>query len=410
MGDRPPEHEVTDPNPRRIASGFTAVALVAAGAAVAQAFGRFTFGVLLPAVRDDLGISNTVAGLLGTINVGAYLLGTIAVAAVTSRVRLLDVMRGGFLFSTAGLVLAAVAPGPWVLGLAMFSSGLGGALIWIPAPVIGSSALPPERRGLAVGLMGSGIGLGIVFTSQLSAWVRSNLGDESWRTVYAVEGVIAVVVLIATLLFVGHAQEQPSGQRTGLGGFTVLRRMRGWGALTLAYAAFGLMYLLVVAFLTSRLEDDSGWTGARASLAFTLLGIAVVFGGPLIITLAKRSGPRSALAVSFTLWSLLTLAVLPGWVGTTLAATVGLGLLFAGIPGLITLYVVENTSLEDFGPSFAAATLAFGIAQMLSPQIGGLLADLTGSFTVVFMLSALFALTGTAAALRLPKRGDAAPR
>ncbi len=399
---------MTDPTPKRIASGFTAVALVAAGAAVAQAFGRFTFGVLLPAVRDDLGISNTVAGLLGTINVGAYLLGTIAVAAVTSRVRLLDVMRGGFLFATAGLVLAAVAPGPWVLGVAMFSSGLGGALIWIPAPVIASSALAPERRGLAVGLMGSGIGLGIVFTSQLSAWVRSNLGDDSWRTVYAVEGAIAVIVLIATLLFVGHAQAQPSGQRAGLGGFAVLRRMRGWGALTLAYAAFGLMYLLVVAFLTSRLEDDSGWTGARASLAFTLLGIAVVFGGPLIITLAKRFGPRSALALSFTLWSMLTLAVLPGWISTTLAASVGLGLLFAGIPGLITLYVVENTSVEDFGPSFAAATLAFGIAQMLSPQIGGLLADLTGSFTVVFMLSAAFALTGTAAALRLPARGDVA--
>ncbi len=64
------------------ATGLPAVALVAVGAAVAQAFGRFTYGVLLPAVRDDLGISNTVAGSIGTVNVGAYLLGTLAVAAV----------------------------------------------------------------------------------------------------------------------------------------------------------------------------------------------------------------------------------------------------------------------------------------------------------------------------------------
>ena len=386
------------------ATGLPAVALVAIGAAVAQAFGRFTYGVLLPAIRDDLGISNTVAGSLGTVNVGAYLFGTIVVAAATSRYRLIDVMRVGFLFSTVGLILSATAPSAWVLGLAMFASGLGGALIWIPSPVIAADAVAPERRAIAVGLMGSGIGLGIVFTGQLSGYVRSTFGDASWRTVYAIQAVIAVAVLLTILLFLGHSQHKPAGQRAGIGGFSVLRRMPGWAALTGVYTSFGFMYLLVIAFLTTRLEDDSEWTGARASLAFTLLGIAVIFGGPLFITLAKKIGPRPAIALAFTLWSFMALAVLPGWLGTTLAASIGLGLLFAGIPGMITLYVVENTTLEDYGPSYAAATLAFGVAQMLSPQIGGLIADITGSFTLVFILSSAFALTGTASALRLPRR------
>jgi predicted MFS family arabinose efflux permease len=376
---------------------------------VAQAFGRFTYGVLLPAIRDDLGISNTVAGSLGTVNVGAYLLGTIVVAAATSRYRLLDVMRVGFLFSTAGLILAAVSPNPGLLGIAMFSSGLGGALIWIPAPVIAADALAPERRGLAIGLMGSGIGLGIVFTGQLSGLIRSNFGDGAWRTVYIIQAAIAVAVLAATLAFIGHSQGRPAGQRAGIGGFQVLRRMPGWVALTLAYTSFGFMYLLVVAFLTTRLEDDSGWSGFRASLAFTLLGIAVIFGGPLFISLARRSGPRPALALAFTLWSVMAVAVLPGWAGPTLGASIGLGLLFGGIPGMITLYVVENTTVDDYGPSYAAATLAFGVAQMLSPQIGGLIADLTGSFALVFLLSSGFALTGTVSALRLPQRFDPAP-
>ncbi len=190
------------------------MALVAVGAAVAQAFGRFTYGVLLPAIRDDLGISNTVAGSIATVNVGAYLLGTIAVALATSRYRLLVVMRVGFVFSTTGLILAAVAPGPVVLGAAMFLAGFGGACIWIPAPVIAADALAPSRRGLAVGLMGSGIGLGIVFSGQLSAYVRSVLGDESWRTVYAVQAAIAVVVLVAT---VGLHRTQPDPAPLGPG-------------------------------------------------------------------------------------------------------------------------------------------------------------------------------------------------
>ncbi len=385
------------------AKGFVAVALVAIGAAVAQSFGRFTYGVLLPAVRDELDISNTVAGSIGTLNVGAYLLGTIVVAAATSRYRLLQVMRVGFVFSTVGLTLAAVAPNHWVLGLAMFSAGLGGALIWIPAPVIAADSLPPERRGLAIGLMSSGIGLGIVFTGQLSGYVRSSLGDDSWRTVYVVEAIIAVVVLAATLVFIGHEQDQPAGRRAGIGGFSVLRGMRGWLPLTLAYTSFGFMYLLIVAFLTTRLEDDSGWTGSRASLAFTLLGVAVIFGGPIVIKLAHRIGVRLTMALAFTMWSVMVFAILPGWFATSLAASIGLGLLFGGIPGMITLYVVENTSVEDFGPSFAAATLAFGVAQMLAPQVGGLIADVTDSFTLVFVLSAALALTGTVSALQLPR-------
>src|SRR5690606_8223031 len=57
---------------RRRLSGLPAVFLVAAVAGVAQSFGRFAFGVLLPAIRSDLGLSNTVGGSLGTANVAAY--------------------------------------------------------------------------------------------------------------------------------------------------------------------------------------------------------------------------------------------------------------------------------------------------------------------------------------------------
>ena len=48
------------------------LAIVLASAMVAQAFGRFTWGVVLPDARDDLlDGSNTAAGLFGPLNVGA---------------------------------------------------------------------------------------------------------------------------------------------------------------------------------------------------------------------------------------------------------------------------------------------------------------------------------------------------
>jgi len=388
--------------------GLPAVFLMAATAGVAQSFGRFAFGVVLPAVRADLGLSNTVAGTLATVNVGAYLVGTIAVASLAGSYRLLMIMRVGFFFAIAGLGLAAVAPGVFFVAVAMFCSGFGGALIWIPAPAIAANAMPPEKRSFAIGLLGTGMGAGIVFASQLSSYVRSSMGDDSWRTVYVILAVIGVLILAATFLVIGHDQEQLAGRGGGFGGFSSLKRMRAWVPLTSTYTAFGFMYLLILAFLAARLEDDSGWSSSRASLAFTLVGVAMTFGGPLFIIVAGRIGSRLGLACAFGGWIVVVLLILPGWFAVTLPASIAVGLLFAGIPTMITLYVVENTTIEDYGPSFAAATLAFGVAQMISPQLGGVLADLTGSFTVVFALSAALAAVGLVAALQLPRHASPA--
>lgn len=401
----------TDVSPtfrRRSLSGLAAVGLVAVTAAVAQAFGRLTYGVLLPAIRDDLGLSNTVAGSLATVNVAAYLVGTLVVATATTKFRLLGVMRVGMIVAVAGLSMAAVAPGAAVLGAGLFLMGLGGALTWIPAPAIAADAMAPHKRPFAIGVLGSGIGLGVLFTGQLAGFVRSTMGDASWRTVYVVQALIGVAVATAALLFIGHHQDRPSA-KAGVGGLAALRRMRGWLPLTCAYTAFGLKYLLVIAFLTTRLEDDSGWTSSQASLAFSLFGVAVIFGGPLFIAVTGRVGPRLAMGLAFASWAIVTLIILPGWIAPTLVASVALGLLFAGMPIMFTLYFVSNTTTEDYGPSFAVATLAFGVAQMVSPQLGGSIADAAGSFTPVFILSAVLAVIGLAAALGLPRDGRPAP-
>jgi len=391
-------------SPSRFRYGWVTVLLIALSASVAQAFGRFSYGILLPAVRDDLAISNSLAGLVGGANVSAYLLGTMLVAWATSRFRLLSVLRLGLILATAGLLLASMANSPYILAAALFVTGIGGACVWIPAPIIAADALPPARRGLAVGLMGSGIGLGVAFASVLSGSLRSKLGDAAWTDVYQVEGAVGALVLIGILLIVRHAQATPSGG-AGIGGFGALQRMQGWAPFILAYSIFGFMYLLVFGFFTTRLEDDSAWSSADAAFAFTLMGIAMIFGGPLLVTIATRVGSRLAMVIAFGLWPIFVGIILTGIHGPTLFACVGLGLLFSGIPSLMTLYVVENTAARDYGPSFAAATLAFGLAQTISPPIGGLIADLSGSFTLVFLLSCVMGVIGLIVALRMPKHG-----
>lgn len=390
------------PKSRLAQAGWVTVILVALSAAVGQAFGRFSYGVLFPAVRDDLGITNTLAGLIGAANVGAYLLGTLVVAWATSHYRLINVMRIGLILATLGLLLASLSNSPWLLAMALFVAGIGGAFLWIPAPVIAADALAPNRRRIAVGLMSSGIGLGVMFVSILSGSLRSSQGDGAWSEVYQIQFLIGLTLLALVTLIVRHEQAAPSGG-AGIGGFGALKRMPGWLPIVIAYSTFGFMYLLILGFLTTRLEDDSLWTTQNAASTFSAMGFAMIFGGPTFVTLAHKIGVRLALATAFGLWPIFVGIVITGYPTPTLLACIGLGFLFSALPTLITLYVVENTTVKDYGPSFAAATLAFGIAQTISPPIGDYLADLTGSFTLVFMLAALMSVVGLLATLKLPR-------
>ncbi len=376
------------------------LAVVLSSAAVAQAFGRFTWGVVLPEARADvLDGSNTLAGLFGSLNVGAYLAGTLVVGWLASRLTLVGLVRLGLTLSTAGIALASFTTDPVLLGAALAVMGLGGAAIWVPAPGIAARLFPGNRSGLATGLIGAGIGCGIVFAGRLAGWANDG-SLHSWQRVYRIELAIAVVVL--ALAFAGlRSQGQHPSDSGGFGGFRALRTMQGWKALTAAYAAFGFSYILVIAFMVARLEDDSGFSEERAAFMFSVVGVAIIVGGLTIVPLSDRIGRRVTLVGAFAMWAAASLAILSGSLPLVLVAAFAVGLMFSAIPGTIIAHVVTHTDSATYGPAFSAATLAFGVAQAVSPQIGGALADWQGSFTGVFVLAAAVALGGAAAATRL---------
>lgn len=399
-----------EPPRQRGATTVIVVAQVMAAACVAQAFGRFTYGALLPSVRDDiLGGSNSAAGLLGTANVGAYLVGTIVVASLSTRLSLTVLIRGGLCLSTTGLLLASVAGSAPLLALALIAMGLGGAAIWIPSPRVASMVLPPQRRGLAAGLVGMGIGIGIVFAGQLADAARHGGGASGWHDVYRIEGLIGIVVLAGSFVAL-RLPAQPTAAPTsatgsnGFAGFGALRRVRGWAPLTAAYAAFGFMYLLVFAFLVARLEDDAGFSADSASAMFSLVGAASVFGGIVLGPLSDRVGRRATMTGAFVAFAVSTCAILPGRQPLVALGALGVGFSFSGLPSVIAAFMVDATDAHTYAPAYSAATLAFGIAQMAAPQVGGTIADVAGSFTPVFVLSVAVAIFGAFASMRLPGR------
>lgn len=387
------------PTPTR-AVVLTTFGTIMLAAAVAQGFGRFTFGVVLPDVREDLlGGSNTLGGFVATANTFAYLIGALLVGSLSAKVSPVNSVRIGLVFSVGGLATASVAPNAAVLTVAMISMGLGGAAIWIPSPGIASTVVATHLRGLAVGLTGAGVGLGIIFSGQLNGRVVA--GGGNWRDVYTVHtaiGLAAIVLVFAILR--DRSGTQPSG---GFGGFAVLRTLEGWKPITGCYFIYGFGYLLILAFLTSRLQDDSGFSESTASTIFAITGGCTIFGGVTLGRISDLIGRRRTLMYTFPLWSIAVGLILTGELAIVIVGAVIVGFLFGGIPSVIAAYLVDRTDAATYGPSYAAATFAFGVAQVSSPQIGGLIADWRGSFTLVFVVSAAAMTCGALFAWALPR-------
>src|SRR3954467_256870 len=200
------------------------IPILVLAAGVAQGFGRFGYALLLPAVNAELVHSYAVAGLLGTLNLTAYLAGTLLVSLTAGRLAPATSVRSGLLLTTAGLSVLALAPSVPVLVAGMVLAGFGGAMIWVPAPGIAGSAVEVSRRGLAIGLTGSGVGVGVIASSGLTAAVHAIAGPGAWRPVWGIEAVISALVAAAAARWLRPRVLPASGPVR----ISALRAVPGW--------------------------------------------------------------------------------------------------------------------------------------------------------------------------------------
>ena len=399
----PPASELADTQVGARSSDRTIVVLMVLACGSVQAFGRFTFAILLPAVKADLLTSYGKAGYLGTLNVGAYLAGTAAVSVASLRVRGEILIKIGLVFSTSGLLVLAAAPSLNVLIIGMLLAGVGGAVTFIPAVGLVTGALRPDQRGLAVGLTGMGIGSGIVFATQLTNVWRAISGDGgAWRPIWWIEGLMAVALTVVTG-FVLRVPASPGGSPPRL---SALRRVPRWGANTATYFCYGFGYILYTTYVVAALEKDANFGHAHASAVFAVFGVASIAGGITMGRISDRIGRRPALMAGYLLAGFAVLTPVTHREPWVMLGALAFGFAFAGNIAVIGAYIADHARPVEFGAAFGAVTLFFGLAQTVGPQLGGTIADRAGSFTWTFVVSAVAWSVGAVTASALAQRPD----
>lgn len=372
---------------------------MAAAGGLTMGFGRLTFAFVLEDMRRDFISSYAVAGAIGAANLAGYLVGVFLTNHWLRRHSPSTLAVLGMAASLVGMVGVPLLPSEVSAGLFMGLLGFTGGIVWISCVPIVSRATPPRHRGVAYGIMVSGIGTSIALTGLVVRWSTHTFGPGAWREVWYAEALIGLVLLVVVALVLSRDPVPPpeEGPRRGQGGGTPT----GLAGAVTCYFLYGIVHSLYSNFLVAGVQEGDRLSAAHAASVFALLGLTNIVGGVVLGRGSDLVGRRPVLIgamVAMTLCAVVVPLHIPALV---VASAAVYGLLMSGLPSVLTATLNDRFSGPDLSAAYTSITLAVGAGQLIGPPAGGAMADGTGSFTSTFLLAAGAAGLGVLAAARI---------
>ncbi|WP_394552651.1 MFS transporter [Agromyces sp. MMS24-JH15] len=292
------------------------------------------------------------------------------------------------------------------IGLCWVLASIGFCIVTSALTATISDQVPVDQRGFVSGWMSApqavGVIVGLVIVTMLVK------GQEAG---YAV---LAAAMIVLVLPFLGRRDRPLAvGERARvtahgiLEGFWISPRRYpdfGWTLLSRILVSVGnaLGTSLLLYFLMFQLDDEHAEDDL---IILTLIYMVFVILASLLLgKLSDRTGKRKGfvfLASALQAVAALVLAIVPDLTAAMVAAGIlGLGYgCFLSVDQALATQVLPDPASR--GKDLGIMNIATAVPQAVGPLIGAVAVVLTGSFTLVFVLSAVFALGGAFAVARV---------
>lgn len=386
------------------------IVLAAAATVIGVAMGSlFSLGVFFKPIEDAMGWSRSAISAIALLNWVSMGLGSFVWGWLSDRIGTRPVVVAGGLLLGLGLVLSGQAQALWHLHVA-FGFTVGFAVGAFYAPLTSTATRWfTANRGLAVGIVSAGIGLGILAVAPLSRALISWLG---WRNAMVALGDLAWLVIVPVALLIRNAPADMGA--VALGGAAaaereystaqVVRSSRFW-VIALTHFACCSAHSGPIFHMVTR-AIDQGVAAMTAATVFGVSGLSSIAGRIGCGMLADRFGARRTLVAGLGLQAVLIFAYL---FARDAAAFYLLGLAFGvaygGVMPLYALVTRECFGERVMGAAYGGVFLVSTIGMGLGSFAGGWIYDVLGSYGWLYLASAV--VGGMAAVLALALR---APR
>jgi len=359
------------------------------GAALSLGITRFAYGLLLPAMREDLAWSYTLAGAMNTANAAGYLLGALLTPWALRRWDPVLLLSRGALAATVFMALSGFFTDASVLLLQRLLAGVASASVFVTGGLLAArlGSHDPQRAGWLLGVYYGGTGVGISVSAVLVPWALAFFVAQphGWRYAW---WLMALVCLLGSLVLRWPARQLdqgPAGQQAAR--TRVALRPLSFGLA--AYGMFGAGYIGYMTFVVALLRAQGNSTQA-ISVFYGVLGLAVMASSRVWARLLDRETGGRAMAL---LNGLLGMATLLPAVSDNFTVLMFSGIVFGGvflsIVAASTALVRHNLPPHQWASGISAFTVVFAAGQIAGPTMVGWIADGEGGLERGLLVSAL---------------------
>jgi sugar phosphate permease len=363
---------------------------------------RLGYGVVLPEMIRTLGFSRADGGSIYNSYLLTYIIVTPFTGYLTDLIGARRVITGCLALLGSGAFLLGTVDHLWAACVFFGLTGLGATGLWVPVITLVQRWFSFRRKGLALGILSTGYGLGFAVMGAVFPWVVEHF---SWRYAWYFPGILALAMAAPNALALRSDPADCGLQPWGQNGITaalpkkssakvplrcILRQPNFWiiGAsyFSISYGLYGF-----TTFMVDYAKYQLEMSLEKASLLATIHGLFQVAGVLTVLPLSDYAGrKRMILASNSAITALVTglLFIGESWIllyGITAAMAVFYGATFP----------IYGACAGDYFPREAIGTVAgawtpfYGSGAILTHWVTGKLRDVTGVYDHAFIICAV---------------------
>ncbi len=360
--------------------------------------GIYAWSEFVPLLKSGYGLTTSQCGLIFGATIAVFTSVMIPAGKFMQRRGARVTALIGALLFAAGYVMASFSQGDFLLLLISLSlvagAGIGFGYI---CPLTVAMQWFPDKKGLVTGVSVAGFGAGAIFLSFVAEHLLVTRGMDVMH-VFRFIGLGCGLVAVCSALLL---REPPRGSGTGIQRASGRQMQVPTGALTsrnfllLCLGMFcGTFAGLLVVGNLKPMALSLGLGSSTATVAISVFALGNAMGRIGWGQVHDRFGSRMTIFLSQAFLGLsMLLFLLPSVPALVLSAVLLTGIGFGGCFVVYAASIVEQLGIGLFPRLYPICFLWYGLAALIGPPLGGMIADATGSYGISIAMSVLLVLS-----------------
>jgi MFS family permease len=351
-----------------------------------------------PLMQSELHLTDPQLGLLFSAFFWTYACAQIPIGWVAERYGAGRVLAGGLILWALATALVGVSSGLIMLVVLRMMLGAGESTGFPCVAKLLAAVMPVEELGVANGIVGAAYSFGPAVGAMLGGVLMMHFG---WRVAFVAFGALSLLWLWPWLR-VAPRQPAVNEPSPSLPMRTLLRTRALWGT-TLGLVCSNYVFFFMLSWLPIYLVRERGFSMEQmttlTSASYTLMAVCALLGGLVVDRYIKRGG-------SPDIGYKTTMAVVSLGAAACMLA-MGYGSRPLAVAAIFIYQALNGASAAGLYamPEIFGGTAATGrwvgiqnsigsLAGVVAPWLTGVIIDLTGHFTLAFILASAVSLLG----------------